>query len=81
MDASTAQLQQIIAGPRAVPVQVDIKVVPVQDEGKSIGSISKGSKSPIDIDPEVRQGNPERINRDFCEAKQFLTYEDSFGLP
>jgi hypothetical protein len=53
----------------------------VQDEGKSIGSISKGSKSPIDIDPEVRQGNPERINRDFCEAKQFLTYEDSFGLP
>ncbi len=56
-EASIAQLQAIIEGLRAVPVQVDINVVPVQDEGDSIESISKKpSSSPIDIEPEVRQG-------------------------
>jgi MoxR-like ATPase len=53
-EASIAQLQKIIEGLRAVPVQVDINVVPVQDEDDSIESISK--RSPIDIEPEVRQG-------------------------
>ena len=56
-DASIAQLRTIIEGLRAVPVQVDIKVVPVQDDGETIENISKSSKSPIDIDPEVRQGD------------------------
>lgn len=56
-EGSIAQLQKIIEGLRAVPVQVDINVVPVQDEGDSIESISKKSNSPpIDIVPEVRQG-------------------------
>ena len=56
-EASIAQLEQIIQGLRAVPVQVDIKVVPVQDEDDTIEGISKSSdSSPIDINPEVRQG-------------------------
>ncbi|MFT7172443.1 MAG: MoxR-like ATPase [Paracoccaceae bacterium] len=57
-EGSIAQLQKIIEGLRAVPVQVDIKVVPVQDDGDSIESISKKPSSPpIDIVPEVRQGD------------------------
>ncbi|MGC6466636.1 MAG: DNA repair ATPase [Akkermansiaceae bacterium] len=56
-EGSIAQLQKIIEGLRAVPVQVDINVVPVQDEDDSIESISK--KSPIDIKPEVTQGDGE----------------------
>jgi len=56
-EGSIAQLRQIIEGLRAVPVQVDIKVVPVQDDDDSIESISKRSQAaPIDIKPEVRQG-------------------------
>ena len=53
-DVSLVHLQKIIEGLRAVPVQVDIKVVPVQDDGDTIESISK--RSPIDIQPEVTQG-------------------------
>jgi len=50
-------LQRIIEGLRAVPVQVDINVVPVQDEDDSIESISKRPEvAPLDIKPEVRQG-------------------------
>lgn len=57
-EGSIAQLQKIIEGLRAVPVQVDINVVPVQDEDDSIESISKKPKAaPIDIKPEVRQGD------------------------
>ncbi|MGB1129266.1 MAG: AAA family ATPase, partial [Haloferula sp.] len=52
-ESSVDQLRQIIDGLRAVPVQVDIKVVPVQDEDGSIEKVSKSS--PIDIKPEVRQ--------------------------
>lgn len=56
-EGSIAQLQKIIEGLRAVPVQVDINVVPVQDEDDSIESISKKpQQAPIDIEPEVRQG-------------------------
>lgn len=54
-DVSLTHLQKIIEGLRAVPVQVDINVVPVQDEGDTIESISK--RSPIDIQPEVTQGD------------------------
>lgn len=54
-DLSLAHLQKIIEGLRAVPVKVDINVVPVQDDDHSIESISK--KSPIDIQPEVSQGD------------------------
>lgn len=52
-ETSVEQLKQIIDGLRAVPVQVDIKVVPVQDEGGSIEQVSKSP--PIDIQPEVIQ--------------------------
>ena len=56
-DTSIAQLQQIIEGLRAVPVQVDINVVPVQDEGDTIEGISKSSdEPPLEIIPEVTQG-------------------------
>ena len=56
-EASISQLQRIIEGLRAVPVQVDINVVPIQDEDDSIESISKRPEAaPIDIKPEVRQG-------------------------
>ena len=50
---SVDQLRQIIDGLRAVPVQVDIKVVPVQDEDGSIEKVTQSS--PLDIQPEVRQ--------------------------
>jgi hypothetical protein len=57
-EASIAQLQQIIEGLRAVPVQVDIKVVPAQDKDGGMESVSKTPKAaPIDIEPEVRQGD------------------------
>ncbi len=57
-EGSIAQLQSIIEGLRAVPVQVDINVVPVQDEDESIESIAKKPSTPLlDIDPEVRQGD------------------------
>ncbi|MDB2428836.1 DNA repair ATPase [Akkermansiaceae bacterium] len=56
-EASIEQLQKIIEGLRAVPVKVDINVVPVQDEGDSIESIEKRSSPPIDIVPEVSQGD------------------------
>ncbi|MBK1834875.1 DNA repair ATPase [Roseibacillus ishigakijimensis] len=55
-EETVAQLREIISGLRAVPVQVDIKVVPVQDEDDSIESIEK-SASPIDIQPSVEQGD------------------------
>jgi len=57
-DASIQHLQKIIEGLRAVPVKVDINVVPVQDEDETIEGISKSSdKAPLDILPEVSQGD------------------------
>lgn len=62
-DTTINQLEKIIAGLRAVPVEVDIKVVPVEDangDGENDGKISaieKGTRSPIDIQPEVRQND------------------------
>lgn len=56
-EATVSQLKEIIAGLRAVPVEVDIKVVPVQAEGGAIENVeSTSAKSPIDIQPEIRQG-------------------------
>jgi hypothetical protein len=52
-DETVSRLREIIAGLRAVPVEVDIKVVPVQDEDGSIEKVEK--RSPIDVKPEVRQ--------------------------
>ncbi len=52
-DSSIENLREIIQGLRAVPVQVDIKVVPVQDDEGTIESVRK--TPPIDIQPEVRQ--------------------------
>jgi len=63
-ETTITQLKEIIAGLRAVPVEVDIKVVPVQADGGAIENVeSTSAKSPIDIQPEVRQtvddGDPE----------------------
>jgi phage shock protein A len=61
-ETTISHLEKIIAGLRAVPVEVDIKVVPVEDadgDGQNDGRISnieKKSSAPIDISPEVRQG-------------------------
>ena len=60
-ETSVDQLRQIIDGLRAVPVQVDIKVVPVQDEDGSIEKVAKSS--PIDIQPEVRQETVKKIGK------------------
>ncbi|MFP6878704.1 MAG: hypothetical protein VCA37_17900 [Roseibacillus sp.] len=66
---TVSQLQTIIEGLRAVPVKVDINIVPVQDQGDGpIESIEKTSKKKaakkkqvkkpmIDIEPEVSQGD------------------------
>ena len=57
-EASIEQLQKIIEGLRAVPVKVDINVVPVQDEDDSIEKMEGSSSAPpIDIVPEVKQGD------------------------
>ncbi|QJE99265.1 AAA family ATPase [Luteolibacter luteus] len=51
-----ARLQQIIEGLRAVPVQVDIKVVPVQDDKGSIERVDGPDSPPLAFQPDVRQG-------------------------
>ncbi len=50
------QLREIIQGLRAVPVEVDIKVVPVQDERGSIEKMGPSESPPLEFKPEVRQG-------------------------
>ncbi len=55
-EETVARLREIIEGLRAVPVEVDIKVMPVQQEGGAIEKV-ESSGSPIEINPEVRQ-NP-----------------------
>jgi hypothetical protein len=65
---TVSQLQALIEGLRAVPVKVDINVVPVQESADGpIESIKKTSKKqslkqmpkppPIEIKPEVSQGD------------------------
>ena len=55
-EQTVEQLRTIIEGLRAVPVQVDIKVVPVQDEKGSIESVDASGKPPLAFEPDVRQG-------------------------
>ena len=45
-DSTIQQLRQLIEGLRAVPVQVDTKVVPVQDEKVSVEKID-APKAPL----------------------------------
>ncbi|MBK1881097.1 DNA repair ATPase [Luteolibacter pohnpeiensis] len=54
-ETTVEQLRDIIAGLRAVPVEVDIKVVPVQEQNGPIQSLDGNDEPPIDIKPEVRQ--------------------------
>jgi len=53
-----AQLREIIAGLRAVPVEVDIKVVPVQEESGPIQRMDRSDAAPLEFKPEIRQENP-----------------------
>lgn len=55
-ETTVSQLREIIATLRAVPVEVDIKVLPVQAEGGGIQSMG-GSDGPLAIEPEVRQAD------------------------
>ncbi len=54
-ETTVAQLREIIQGLRAVPVEVDIKVVPVQEENGPIQSMNRSSAPPLEFKPEVRQ--------------------------
>jgi cob(I)alamin adenosyltransferase len=53
-ETTVERLTKIIEGLRAVPVQVEIKVVPVQDEARTIQDIAPSS--PLAIEPTVRGG-------------------------
>lgn len=55
-EQTVTQLQQIIEGLRAVPVQVDIKVVPVQDDKGSIEKMDAPDSPPLVFQPDVKQG-------------------------
>ncbi|WP_052573530.1 DNA repair ATPase [Haloferula sp. BvORR071] len=55
-EQTVGQLRQIIEGLRAVPVQVDIKVVPVQDDNHSIEQMEAPAKPSLSFDPDVKQG-------------------------
>jgi hypothetical protein len=54
-ETTVSQLREIIQGLRAVPVEVDIKVMPVQEQSGAIQSMGSNEASPLAIDPEVRQ--------------------------
>lgn len=54
--ATVDQLERVIAGLRSVPVEVEIKVVPVQDDGDTIESM-ESSKPAVAIRPSVEQGD------------------------
>jgi hypothetical protein len=54
-ETTVAQLREIIAGLRAVPVEVDIKVVPIQETNGPIQSMDKSQAPPLEFKPEVRQ--------------------------
>jgi hypothetical protein len=59
-ETTVAHLREIIQGLRAVPVEVDIKVVPVQDSGgpiKRLQSLNRSEDPPLEFKPEVRQGD------------------------
>lgn len=66
-ETTIAHLERIIAGLRSVPVEVDINVIASESENSGIENIEKKPKAkkkkanpkamPIDIIPEVRQGD------------------------
>ena len=63
-ETTVAHLREIIEGLRAVPVEVDIKVVPVQESNgpiKRLQHLNRSEDPPLEFKPEVRQGdqNPE----------------------
>ena len=53
-DETVKRLEEIIEGLRAVPVNVEIKVVPVQDSGSPIEADSE--ELPVAVDSKVKQG-------------------------
>jgi hypothetical protein len=55
-ETTVAHLREIIVGLRSVPVEVDIKVMPVQEESGAIKSMNQSARPPLEIAPEVRQG-------------------------
>ncbi len=59
-ETTMAQLKAIIDGLRAVPVKVDINLVPTSGDDAddpAITSMKKTSRPPIEIEPEVSQGD------------------------
>jgi hypothetical protein len=59
-ETTVAHLREIIQGLRAVPVEVDIKVVPVQESSGPIQRLQHLNRSedpPLEFMPEVRQGD------------------------
>lgn len=56
-ETTVAHLREIIQGLRAVPVAVDIKVVPVQEQSGPIQRMDRSSAPPLEFMPEVRQGD------------------------
>jgi hypothetical protein len=55
-ETTVAQLREIIAGLRAVPVEVDIKVVPIQEANGPIQRVDRSEAPPLEFEPEIRQG-------------------------
>ena len=56
-DVTIEKLETIIANLRAVPVDVEIKVVPVQESGAPRRAKRKAHDLPVDIDTNVQQGD------------------------
>ncbi|MEM1441750.1 MAG: ATP-binding protein, partial [Verrucomicrobiota bacterium] len=56
-DETVKRLEGIIEGLRAVPVNVEIKVVPVQESGKPL--TGSNDSLPVEVDTEVVQGDSE----------------------
>lgn len=50
-------LERIIENLRSVPVEVEIKVVPVEQDGETPRQLPEGKKPPIDIDSKTTQGD------------------------
>jgi hypothetical protein len=58
-ETTLAQLREIIGALRSVPVEVDIKVVPVQGENGGIQSMDRSTAGPLEFKHEVKQGDSE----------------------
>jgi ATPase involved in DNA repair/ATPase family associated with various cellular activities (AAA) len=56
-ETTIGQLSKIIEGLRAVPVQVEIKVVPVQESAPASEQNLAPAESPVAITQEIRQGD------------------------